>query len=149
MTGAVIASAAILAIAAAQRQELQADQKTRCCWCRQAFFSVHEATGDDVYRECRSVRYNTMDKQLRRHKDHGQAQHHLGKLRLAPGFGLKTLLCPHMKAAVTETPTPTIKSSSSATARRASANPPPLNQLPDRTHRRSCQRQLKPLAPKT
>ena len=148
MAGAVIASTAILAIAAAERQELQADQKTRC-WRRQAVFSVHEATGGDVYRECRSVRCNTRDKQLRRHKDHDQAQHHLGKLRLAPGFGLKTLLCPHMKAAVAEPPTPPTKSSSSATARRASANPPPLNQLPDHTHRRSCQHQLKPLAPKT
>ena len=104
MAGAVIASAAMLAIAAAERQELQADQKTRCCWRRQAFFSVHEATGDDVCRECRSVRCNTMDKQLRRHKDHHQAQHHLGKLCLAPGFGLKTLLCHYMKAAVAAPP---------------------------------------------
>lgn len=104
MAGAVIASAAMLAIAAAERQELQADQKTRCCWCRQGFYSVHEATSGDLCRECRSVRYNTVEKQQTRHQDLHQAQTRLGRLCLAPGFGLKTLLCRQMKAAVAETP---------------------------------------------
>lgn len=104
MAGAVVASAAMLAIAAAERQELQADQKTRCCWCRQGFYSVHEATGGDVCRECRSVRRNTIDKQMTRHADHHQAQRRLGQICLVPGFGLKTLLCRQMKAAVAETP---------------------------------------------
>lgn len=100
MTGAVIAIAAMLTNAAAERQELQADQKTRCCWRRQAFYSVHEATSGDLCRECRSVRCSAIEKRQNRH----QAQRRLGKICLAPGFGLKTLLCRHMKAAIAETP---------------------------------------------